>query len=171
MKQLQQLLPIILTVLTFIFLSFLLFLFIHLLNLFPTADKILLQLHITDILVGLTIYLKTSVDFAVFIGNVMSKYAGIKNRIAIEIGTALGNAFGTFFVLLLWTFFKEVPLLMILMIFTASLVLFSLAKESLDELQTKNIFLVRLLFVLKKINGLFRPALKYILLHASVESV
>src|SRR5258706_14315159 len=108
MKHIQQLFPIILTIITFVILSLVLFLFIHFLNLFPVTDKIHPELRIADILVGLTIYLKTSVDFAIFIGNLMSKNLGIKNRIAIEIGTATGNALGTLFILLIWTFFKEV---------------------------------------------------------------
>ena len=34
-----------------------------------------------DILIGLTIYLKTSIDFAVYIGRLMAKYPGWKNRV------------------------------------------------------------------------------------------
>ncbi|HYK08395.1 MAG TPA: hypothetical protein VEW42_02765 [Candidatus Eisenbacteria bacterium] len=173
MKFLQQLLPIILTVLTFFALSTVLFGFIYLLNLFPIADKIIPRIHVADVVVGLTIYLKTSVDFAIFIGNLMSKNLGIKNRIAIEIGSAFGNATGTFFVLLIWTFFKEVPLLMIAMIFLASLVLLEMAKNSLEEFVEvyKNPFLIYLQKSLKKTTLLFSPVLRFILPNTNTQSV
>src|SRR3989344_6737362 len=95
----KQALPIILTIITFFGLVGILYLFIVALNLFPHSEPILLALRKRDILVGLTIYLKNSVDFALFIGNLMASNPGWKNRIAIELGTALGNAFGTFVVL------------------------------------------------------------------------
>src|SRR5690349_10198911 len=103
MKISKQVIPLCLTLITFGILSLILFLFIHLLNLFPLSKKIIPEIQISDILVGLTIYVKTSVDFALFIGNLMSKNPGVKNRIAIEIGTAFGNAAGTLFVLIIWT--------------------------------------------------------------------
>jgi len=173
MKQLQQLIPIFLTLLTFFVLAFILYCFVSLLNFFPVADKIIPRIHVTDVVVGLTIYLKTSVDFAIFIGNLMSKNLGIKNRIAIEIGTALGNATGTFFVLLIWTFFKEVPLLMIAMIFLASLVLLEMAKTSLEEFVDvyKNPFLAYLLKALEISTLLFSPLLRFILPSTSTQSV
>lgn len=167
----QQLIPIILTVFTFIVLAVLLFGFIHVLNLFPIQDKIIPRLFIADILVGLTIYLKTSVDFALFIGNLMSKNPGMKSRIAIEIGTAVGNGVGTFFVLVIWTFFKEVPLLMVLMIFVASLVLLQMAEDSLEELQKTNNTIVSFLHrLLSFINRPFAPLLRIVLPHTSTSS-
>ncbi len=173
-----QLFPIFLTFLTFLALSSILYAFIHFLNLFPLPDKIIPHIHIADILVGLTIYLKTSVDFAIFIGNLMAKNPGWKNRIAIEVGTALGNAIGTFFVLLIWTFFKEVPLLMIVMITLASLVLLGMAEEGIEELLTLNKNLPSfvadpstvLLHALQKINRVFKPLIHVILPHAATES-
>ncbi|HSD98344.1 MAG TPA: hypothetical protein VLB73_01430 [Patescibacteria group bacterium] len=163
----KQFIPLILTVLTFLVLSFLLFWFIHILNLFPIQDKIILHLYIPDILVGLTIYLKTSVDFALFIGNLMSKYHGVKSRIAIEIGTAFGNALGTFFVLGIWTFFKEVPLLMIVMIFLASLVLLQMAENGLVELRETHDHILFLQFekILHFINKPFSPLLRVLIPH------
>lgn len=156
-----QLVPLFLTGITFLVLSIVLYSFIHALNLLPIHDKIVPKIHVADILVGLTIYLKTSVDFALFIGNLMSKYVGIKNRIAIEIGTAAGNAAGTFFVLLIWTFFKEVPLLMVIMILLAALVLLHMAQEGLGEFNKiyKNIVLLFLQKVLEKIAFFTSPLL------------
>lgn len=168
-KALRQLFPIVLTVITFIILAIALFGFIHVLNFFPTHSKIALRIHFADILVGLTIYLKTSVDFAMFIGNVMHKNPGMKNRIAIEIGTALGNASGTLFVLLIWTFFKEVPILMAIMIFLASLVLFTMAEDGLEEFITHsgNRLTARALASLRRINRFFAPLLNLIIPNTS----
>lgn len=128
----NQSLPIILTFVVCGALTVILYLFLHLLNFF-TATDIILQLRWTDILVGLTIYLKTSVDFALIIGNLMSVYDGVKNRIAIEIGTAFGNALGTLIVLGIWNFFREVEWLLALMIFIAALVLFRLAQDGFEH--------------------------------------
>ena len=165
----KQLIPIILTAITFLGLTGILFLFIHLLNLFPIQDKIVPKLFLADILVGLTIYVKTSVDFAMFIGNLMSRNPGMKSRIAIEIGTAAGNAAGTFFVLLVWTFFKEVPLLMVCMIFLASLVLLQMAEDGLTELREThdhNVFAF-LQKALSIVNKPFAPLLRILLPHFS----
>lgn len=163
----KKFIPLALTLITCLGLIILLFFFINLLNTFPIKTKIIPLLRIGDILVGLTIYLKTSVDFALFIGNLMTKFMGIKNRIAIEIGTALGNAFGTLFVLLIWTLFKEVPVLMIIMIFLASLVLLSLAQEGLEAFVAKNHHTIgrQLLSLLQKVNALFHPFLKLLIPH------
>ncbi len=130
----NQFLPILLTIATCIFLVLGIYLVIFGLNLLPIQDKIVPSIRWPDILVGLTIYLKTSIDFALFLGNLMQKYQGVKNRIAIELGTACGNGLGTAVILCIWTFFKEIPILLVLMIFLAAIVLFRMAEESLEEL-------------------------------------
>lgn len=169
-KVLPQIIPLLLTGLTFIMLTGILFIFILFLNLFPIHDKIIPKLHFVDIVVGLTIYLKTSIDFAIFIGNLMHKYPGWKNRIAIETGTALGNALGTLLVLVIWTFFKEVPILLLIMVILASLVLLQMAESGLNDYFENptfpnfiDNFLHGLLSALKKINSFFRPVLSRIL--------
>lgn len=135
----EQFIPLFLTALTFLVLCATLYAFIFLLNLFPSQQKIDLTLRKRDILVGLTIYLKTSIDFAIFIGNLMRTNPGWKKRISIEVGTALGNAGGTLIILLIWNFFREVPILMAVMIAIASLVLLRMAEESIEEfLETQN---------------------------------
>jgi hypothetical protein len=88
----------------------------------------------SDVIVGMLIYLKTSIDFALFIGLLMTKYPGLKNRFAIEIGTGVGNTLGTVVVLAIWVFFKEISWLLGLMILIASLVLFEMAHGSLEHL-------------------------------------
>jgi len=133
----HQLVPLFLTVVVAGFLIFLLYLEIHFLNLFtPTAITSTVQ--IRDILVGLTIYLKTSVDFALFIGNLMTKYAGSKNRIAMELGTAGGNALGTILILVIWDLFKDIKPLLAVMILLAALILLKIAQDSLEHISDKN---------------------------------
>jgi hypothetical protein len=130
----RQLLPLALTILVCLLLVGALYLEISLLNMTAISrDHISVEFRWTDILVGLTIYLKTSIDFALFMGNLMAKYPGWKNRVMIEIGTALGNALGTMGILLVWDFFREVRWLMAIMIVIAALVLFRLAEEGLDH--------------------------------------
>src|SRR6266550_8613475 len=130
-----QILPILLTIVIFLFLTGSLFFFLQFLNLSPAKQKIQIALRPIDILVGMTVYAKTSIDFAIFMGNLMHTNPGWKKRIAIEIGTALGNGVGTLFILAIWFFFKEIPVLMILMIFLASIVLLEMAEEGLREFQ------------------------------------
>ncbi len=129
----EQLIPLFLTIATFFGLVFFLYLFITFLNFFPFKEKIIPQIRLQDILVGLTIYLKTSVDFAIFIANLMKSNPGWKKRIAIETGTAIGNMSGTIFILVIWSFFREVPILMAIMVIIASLVLLRMAEESFEE--------------------------------------
>ena len=146
-------------------------------NLFSRED-IVTHIRWADVLVGTTIYLKTSVDFAIFIGNLMSQYKGWKNRIAIEIGTALGNALGTMAVLAIWSFFKEVEWLLAIMIFIAALVLLRLAQDGAEHakegLQQKKGLLMTTIMVLEnilsKINAFVNPVLKYIIPHTSMKS-
>jgi hypothetical protein len=99
-----------------------------------TSQQIAMHFRLPDILIGLTVYLKTSIDFAMFIGRLMEQNKGLRSRIAIEIGTALGNAVGTLAVLLVWAFFKEVHWLLALMIVVASLVLLRLAEDGLEHI-------------------------------------
>lgn len=142
---------------------------IKLLNL-VIAEPIHIHLRWYDILIGLTIYLKTSIDFAIYIGRLMSHNRGYKSRIAIELGTAIGNAAGTFAILAVWAFFKEVKWLLALMIFLAALVLFRLAQDSLEhaksaEAQQQGFFarLVRFTeVILEKVNRVIAPVLKFI---------
>lgn len=174
---LSQYLPLILTLVIFLGLSFLLYGEILLLNRF-SSEHILTQIRWGDVLVGMTIYLKTSVDFAIFIGNLMSQYPGWKNRIAIELGTAVGNALGTIIVLAIWSFFREIEWLLAIMIFIAALVLLRLAQDGVEHAKeglTQKNGLLRItiqLFekVLTSINSFVNPVLKYIIPHTSMRA-
>lgn len=166
----RQVIPLVLTVVVFVAFVGLLFLEIVGLN-HVTATDIFLNIRWWDILVGLTIYLKTSIDFAMYIGRLMDKYTTWKGRVAIEIGTAVGNATGTMIILAVWTFFKEIKWLLALMIFIASLVLFKLAEESLEHAKDQDdrmpAWFRRIVngleYGLDKVNKAIAPILKYVI--------
>jgi hypothetical protein len=131
----NNILPLIFAFIVFILLSIGYYLEVLGLNLLPfSTEKIITTINPIDVGVGLLIYLKTSIDFALFIGILMKRYPGLKNRYAIEIGTALGNMLGTALVLGLWVAFKEISILLGLMVLFASLVLLEMANSSLEHL-------------------------------------
>jgi hypothetical protein len=167
---LEQLVPLSLTILTAAGLCGVLWLEVTVLNTVAQA-RIVPTLRIGDILLGLTIYLKTSVDFAIFIARLMEGNPGWRSRVAIEIGTAVGNAAGTIAVLAVWAFFKEVKLLLALMILLAALVLFKLAEDGLEHAKTTDKkypdWFRRgvdwLEWVLDHINKAIAPVLRYVI--------
>ncbi len=125
--------PLVLTIVVLAVLLGLLHICIVLFNAIPFSTPIILQIRGMDVLIGMTVYLKTSIDFAIFMGRLMATYPGWRNRIAIEIGTAFGNAMGTIAVIALWVFFKDIHILLALMVLLAALVLFELARGSLEH--------------------------------------
>lgn len=161
----DQIIPLSLTLVVFGMGVIIFYFEIILLNKFiPNIEVINTQVRWTDILIGLTIYLKTSIDFAIFIGRLMNSHQGWKNRVRIEIGTAFGNIFGTMLILFLWATFKEVKILMFLMIFIASLVLFRMAEDGFKHAGS-------ILFekILKKINSIFDPILDKVIPHQEMK--
>lgn len=147
---LSQFVPLILTGAVFTLLIAVLHAALLFFNTLPVKIPIIMDIRWVDVMVGVTIYLKTSIDFAIFMGRLMAANPGWRNRVAIEIGTAAGNAFGTIMVVGLWVLFKDIHLLLALMVFIASLVLFELAEESLPHFEEwkqskglkKNIFII-----------------------------
>src|SRR3989344_6943343 len=145
-------------------------------NIFTRID-ILRKIHFSDILIGMTIYLKTSVDFAIFIGNLMTRYHTWKYRIAIEIGTAVGNALGTAVVLFIWNIFREVEIVLAIMIVIASFVLLKLAEEGLEHIKEYSVTLPNWLnqssrtfeHLLKNFNKLGQPVLKFVIPNLSLK--
>ena len=130
---LGQVIPLLLTVVVLGVLLAILHLALTIFNMLPVKIPIVMQIHAVDVIVGITIYLKTSIDFAIFMGRLMTTYQGWRSRVAIEIGTAFGNAFGTIAIIGMWVMFKDIHLLLALMVLIASLVLFELAHGSLEH--------------------------------------
>lgn len=129
---LAQFVPLVLTVIVFGALWGLLFVAVNFFNLNTKIRSI-------DIIIGATIYLKTSIDFAIFMGRLMAANPGWRSRVAIEIGTAAGNAMGTILIISLWVVFRHVDILLALMVFLASLVLFELAHGSLEHVTNEKL--------------------------------
>ena len=132
----EQIIPVSLTLAVFGMLVLALYFVILLLNFLPFHSNIQLTFRFSDALIGAFIYFKTSVDFAILIGLLMRSNEGWKNRIAIEIGTALGNGLGTFLVLAFWVIFKQLHFLLGLMILISALVLFELAAGGLKHFES-----------------------------------
>jgi len=132
----EQAIPIVLTAVIFGALAVALFFVIRLLNMLPTGNPISMHLRWRDAIVGAIIYFKTSVDFAILIGFLMRSNPGWKNRIAIELGTALGNGVGTILILCFWVIFKQLHFLLGLMILISALVLLELAASGLQHLSS-----------------------------------
>lgn len=174
----EQVIPITLTGVLFIILWALLYVEIQVLNHFQSTDPIQLNLLWADVLVGMTIYLKTSIDFAIFIGHLMRTHVGVRNRVAIECGTAIGNALGTFVILALWNIFREIDWLLAIMVILASLVLFKLAEDGLEHAQDEQgkyptIFkhaVDGLELILEIINRFTQPLLSILVPHASLNT-
>lgn len=171
-----QVIPVVLTGVVCACLVLLLRALILGLNLLTPTD-VILKVNPWDIVVGLTIYLKTSIDFAIFIGSLIARFPGWKARVAIEIGTALGNALGTLIVLIVWAFFKEVHWLLAIMIVLAALVLFRLAQDGLEHVQEEKktypewFYQLKdsFAFVLGKINTFIDPVLRFLVPHISTK--
>lgn len=129
----EQIIPICLTIVVFGALFLALYFTINLLNFLPTHGNIIVHLYWRDILVGALIYFKTSVDFAILIGFLMRANPGWKSRIAIELGTALGNGAGTILILCFWVIFKQLNVLLAIMVLLSALVLFEMAESGLQH--------------------------------------
>lgn len=136
---LSQLVPLALTLVVLAVFFSLLHGALLLFSLIPSSEHIILQIRWVDVAVGATIYLKTSIDFAIFIGRLMAANPGWRNRIAIEIGSAAGNAIGTIAIIGLWVLLKDIDILLAIMVFIASLVLFELAHGSLEHVTNEKL--------------------------------
>lgn len=166
----KKFVPVLLAILTFFGLATVLYGILILLTSLPLNYPIILDFRRRELLIGIVVYLKTAIDFAILMGNLMHTNPGWKKRVAIGLGTAMGNAFGTFAVLTVWTIAKEFRILIVIFVFISSVVLLRLAEESFEEfLKQKKSFIkidirkpVSLLQdQLDFVNRLFRPILKF----------
>jgi hypothetical protein len=149
-----QLIPLGLTIVVLAILIAILHGSILLLNTLPFTQPIILSIRWYDVLVGMTVYLKTSIDFAILMGRLMAGYPDWRGRVAIEIGTAVGNAAGTIAIIALWVLLKHIDILLAIMIFIAALVLFELAHGSLEQISDWNIA--------KVLHKLLDPIVRYL---------
>lgn len=164
----EKIIPVFLTVLTFFVLSTLLYGVLLILDSLHLQYPIILDFRKRELLFGILIFLKTAIDFAIFMGNLMHTNPGWKKKIAIAFGTSIGNAFGTFLILTVWTLFKEIPALMVISILLSSVILLKLSEESFELFlkQKRSFIKIRMPVGLLQnqldfVNSLFRPILKF----------
>lgn len=164
----EKIIPVLLSFFIFFILTTLLYGVLLILDSLNLQFPIILDFRKREVIFGILIFLKTAIDFAIFMGNLMHTNPGWKKKIAIAIGTSIGNAFGTFLILTIWTLLKEVPLLMIISILLSSIILFKLSEESFELFlkQKKSFIKIRMPVNLLQnqldlVNNLFRPLLKF----------
>ncbi len=129
-----------LNLLTFLALSLILFGVINIANIFNVQNQIIIKLIPVDILFGIFIYLKTSVDFVVFSGSFIKNHKKSSDLGLFTLGTSLGNGAGMFLVVFIWAFIKNVKILLALSVLIASgFLIFLGSKNLLTFLKTKKI--------------------------------
>jgi hypothetical protein len=137
----SQIIPLTIAFLTGAIFFVLLLLNINLLNFIFPRDPVRIVFGITDLLLGFYLYLKTSIDFAVFIGSMMVSNPGWKNRVAVEWGTSLGNFVGTIAIIWIWVVFRATnPIFEAIIVIIASFILLELAAGSLSKLNPRSLF-------------------------------
>ena len=168
-KLIEKIIPVILALLTFFILSTLLYWVLLFLDSLHLNYPVILDFRRREVIFGILIYLKTAIDFAIFMGNLMHTNPGWRKKIAIAFGTSIGNAFGTFLILIVWTLFKEIPALMTLGVFISSVILLKLAEENFEIFlkQKKSFIKIRMPVNLLQnqldfVNNQFRPVLKFL---------
>lgn len=85
---------------------------------------------------GIFIYLKTSVDYALFVGGLMGENEGIPKRIAMNVGTQVGCFLGVTMIVILWSFFKEIHWLMAILLVIAGYILIGLGDGSQEHFES-----------------------------------
>ena len=168
-KLIEKTIPLILALLTFFILSTLLYWVLLFLDSLHLNYPVILDFRRREVIFGILIYLKTAIDFAIFMGNLMHTNPGWRKKIAIAFGTSIGNAFGTFLILIVWTLFKEIPALMTAGVFISSVILLKLAEENFEIFlkQKKSFIKIRMPVNLLQnqldfVNNQFRPVLKFL---------
>ena len=133
----KQVLPVFLSLTIFSICGVLTFGLLHILNSLDIVTiKIPLAFIWTQFFLGIFIYLKTSVDYALFVGGLMEKNPGIPNRIAMNVGTQVGCFLGVTAIVILWVFFKEIHWLMAILLIVAGNILIGLGDGSQEHFET-----------------------------------
>ena len=86
-----------------------------------------------QVIIGMLIYFKTAVDYAIFVGLLMDQNVGTKKRIAMNVGTSIGAFIGVTMILVLWALFKEIDWLMFILLIIAGCILLSLGDASQEH--------------------------------------
>jgi len=132
MKLLNQLVPIVVCLILFVAFMGLSYFFIqNLINPF-SAEKIRVELHLVDTMVGFFLYFVTAVDYALIVGRMQITNPGSKARFVMNVCTCVGCFLGVSLVLFLWGFAKEIPWLIIPILIFAGSVMVKLAFEGIE---------------------------------------
>lgn len=128
----NQLLPVSICIVLFVAFILISRIFIaNLINPFST-EKIEIQLHFFDVLVGFFLYFVTAIDYALIIGRMQINNPGAKARVIMNVGTCIGCFAGVSLVLFLWGFAKEIPALIVILLVFAGSVMIKLAYEGIE---------------------------------------
>lgn len=131
-KRFRQFIPAIICLLLLVLFISLSTVFIqYFINPFST-EKIIVQLHLVDFLVGFFLYFVTAIDYALIVGRMQVNNPSISARVVMNIFTCLGCFFGVTLVLFLWGFAKEIDWLIIALLIFAGSVMVKLAYEGLE---------------------------------------
>ncbi len=132
----KQLLPIIISLSLFVVFSIIThFLLVGLDSLKLFNQQLSTEFIWVQIGLGVFIYLKTAVDYALFVGMLMEKNDGIPKRIAMNVGTQIGCFIGVTGIVILWAFFKEIHWLMAILLVIAAMILFGLGDGSQEHFE------------------------------------
>ncbi len=152
----NQLLPVVTCLLMFLGFMGLSLIFIDGLINPVSAEKVKILLRPFDVTVGFLLYFVTAIDYALIVGRMQVINTGSKPRFVMNVFTCLGCFFGVTLVLFLWGFAKEVPFLIIPILFFAGSVMVKLAYEGRDYFSSSHQIPGALRIVTGKIlNGLY----------------
>lgn len=130
----KQFLPIFISLGLFVIFTIITYFLLRFLNTFNIiSEKLSTQLFFSQIGLGIFIYLKTAVDYAIFVGCLMEKNTGTPKRIAMNAGTSIGCFLGVTLITILWSFFKEVHWLMVILLVVSAMILFKLGDGSKEH--------------------------------------
>lgn len=131
-KLINQLVPIAVCLILFAgFMAASWFFIQYLVNPF-SVEKIRIELHLVDALVGFFLYFVTAVDYALIVGRMQVSNPGSKARFVMNVCTCVGCFIGVTLVLFLWGFAKEIPWLIIPILIFAGSVMIKLAYEGIE---------------------------------------
>jgi hypothetical protein len=103
-----------------------------------TQNDVQIILNIKDISVGFFLYFVTAIDYALIIGRMQVTNTGARARFVMNVFTCLGCFVGVSLVLFLWSFTREVPLLIIPILIFAGGVMIKLAYEGIGYFEHAN---------------------------------
>lgn len=131
-KLVNQMVPVVICAVLYIFFISSSVVFIKLLINPASAEKILIELHLKDFLVGFFLYFVTAVDYALIVGRMQRANKGLAARLVMNFFTCFGCFMGVSLVLFLWGFAKEVDWLIISLLIFAGSVMVKLSFEGLE---------------------------------------